>query len=99
MIRQGDLFIAPTNAIPSGAEPKRHLILAEGEITGHSHRVDGGPALAELFQAEDGIYLDVRAASVRVLHEEHEPVTLPSGKYRVWRQREYTPAEIRTVRD
>jgi hypothetical protein len=36
---------------------------------------------------------------VTVVHEEHRPITLTSGYYRVWRQREYSPEEIRVVRD
>jgi hypothetical protein len=34
-----------------------------------------------------------------VIHEEHAPIPLPTGYYQVWRQREYTPQEIRIVRD
>jgi hypothetical protein len=33
------------------------------------------------------------------VHEEHGPITLPPGDYRVQIQREYTPEEIRNVVD
>jgi hypothetical protein len=33
------------------------------------------------------------------VHEEHRPIELPIGVYRVWQQREYTPTAIRTVLD
>ena len=36
---------------------------------------------------------------VRVLHEEHSPITLPAGIWEVRQQREYTPQDIRYVRD
>jgi hypothetical protein len=41
----------------------------------------------------------VLADSATVTHEEHGPITLPRGTYRVWRQREYSPEAIRVVRD
>jgi hypothetical protein len=34
-----------------------------------------------------------------VIHEEHQPITLEPGIYRVWQQREYTPEAIRRVVD
>jgi hypothetical protein len=41
----------------------------------------------------------VRGPTATLTHEEHAPVTLTTGYYRVWRQREYSPEEIRVVRD
>jgi hypothetical protein len=98
MWRQGDIFICQTKALPAGAEPRPHCVLAEGEVTGHSHRVaaDGG---ARLFAHPDSLFLEVIAATAVVVHEEHGPITLPRGVYRVWRQREYSPEAIRIVRD
>jgi hypothetical protein len=37
--------------------------------------------------------------AVTIIHEEHSPIPLARGFYRVWRQREYSPQEIRVVRD
>ncbi len=39
----------------------------------------------------DGLYLRVGKSGVRIVHEEHTPITLPAGDYEVIRQREYTP--------
>ena len=33
----------------------------------------------------------VTADSARIIHQEHAPILLPRGTYRVWQQREYTP--------
>ncbi len=98
MWRQGDVFIAAVPSIPAGATPRPHCVLAEGEITGHSHRVEG-QRVAELYEHSGTLYLKVTAASARVIHQEHGPVTLPRGCYRVWPQREYSPEAIRVVRD
>lgn len=98
MMRQGDLFFQAVKSVPRSASKVQHRVLAEGEITGHSHQIEEG-GVATVYENEDVFYVDVAEASVRVVHEEHGAIELPRGKYRVWRQREYTPAEIRRVVD
>ena len=91
-------MIAPlVTQVPEGARRRPDLILAHGEVTGHTHRVQPREA-ATLFELNSQLFLRVHATAT-VVHEEHKPITLPPGTYRVWRQREYAPAEIRTVRD
>ena len=96
--RQGDIFVASVAAVPKGAAPREHCVLAEGEVTGHSHRV-ADPRAARLFADAASLYLEVLADTATVVHQEHGPITLPRGTYRVWRQREYSPEAIRIVRD
>ena len=98
MWRQGDIFIAKATEIPRGAEPRPGCVLAEGEVTGHSHRVDERGA-ARLYAHSASLFLEVLADRARVVHDEHGPITLPRGIYRVWRQREYTPQAVRVVQD
>lgn len=98
MYRHGDVIIAAAEVVPAGAKKRPRCILAEGEITGHSHRIAEAGA-AELFSFGNDLYLSVLAEQATVVHEEHAPISLPRGTYRVWRQREYSPAEIRTIRD
>jgi hypothetical protein len=98
MWRHGDVFIAPVDAIPGNAVKKVHCVLAEGEATGHSHRIAEVGA-AELVEHEGKLYLRVHAEQATVIHQEHRAITLPRGNYRVWQQREYTPEAIRTVVD
>jgi hypothetical protein len=50
-------------------------------------------------EAREGLYLRVLAERATVVHQEHGPIVLPQGAYRVWRQREYTPQGIRRVVD
>lgn len=97
MWRHGDVLIAQTESVPNGARRHPNLILAYGEVTGHSHRVEH-PERAELWEFQGVLYLNVLVAT-RVIHEEHHPITLEPGTYRVWQQREYTPERIRIVRD
>lgn len=100
MWRQGDILISAVRSMPQAAtgQPLPHTTLAHGELTGHSHRVEDA-ATAALFAGDGCFYLEVRADTARVVHDEHGPITLDRGLYRVWRQREYTPQRIVTVQD
>lgn len=98
LYRHGDLLVADVPSLPKGAQPLAHLVLATGELTGHAHRIAERDA-AQLFRAADTLYLQVTAERATLVHQEHAPISLPRGTYRVWRQREYTPREIRVVRD
>jgi hypothetical protein len=99
MWRQGDVLIAVVDAIPDDAVRRSDMVLAEGEITGHRHRVQD-QSTAELWAGLDGLlYLRVIADTATLVHEEHGPITLERGLYRVWRQREYTPDAFRTIYD
>jgi len=65
--------------------------LAEGEATGHAHRVIGSNF--RLF-GEEGIPLILEASEgVRVEHEEHHLIELPPGEYERSIVREYDHAE------
>src|SRR3954452_10784656 len=96
--RHGDVLIEEVNSLPKVREKLPHTILAHGEVTGHCHRIKENTE-ADLYSTGDGFFLHVRGASVSLVHEEHTAITLTQGYYRVWRQREYSPEEIRIVRD
>jgi len=105
MYRQGDVLIAPVGAtdVPQCAAVPRdrrgRMVLARGEATGHAHVV-AGPGLQLLADVDDPerMFLDIPAYG-RVSHEEHGPIPLPAGHYRVIRQREYVPGSFRPVAD
>ena len=98
MWRHGDVLIASTTSIPAAASMRPGTVLAYGEITGHSHRVHD-PQSAEVWEQGGILFLKVVADTARIVHEEHQPITLPRGLYRVWMQREYTPQAIRRIAD
>ncbi|WP_147871529.1 hypothetical protein [Stieleria maiorica] len=54
---------------------------------------------ADLYDTPEGKFLHVTAAEATLVHDEHAAIALPTGFYRVWRQREYSPEEIRIIRD
>lgn len=98
LYRHGDVLVRRISEIPADAKKRPHLTLAEGEITGHSHRV-AEPDAASLFEIRGQRFLHVYGDQATLVHEEHGPITLTRGSYLVWQQREYSPQEIRTVRD
>ena len=96
--RQGDILIVAVSEITGQEQtPNGRIILAEGEVTGHAHAI-ADPAVTSYVGVDGVLYLDApKGADVK--HEEHATITLPPGKYRVIRQREYTPEAIRNVAD
>ena len=94
--RQGDLLLVLQDGRPR-EEPvvRPGDVLVAGEATGHAHRLTAGTIL----EAPDGaLSLDIPHTS-RVVHEEHDPITLDAGPWPVVRQRAYSPEAIRSVRD
>ncbi|HEY3325088.1 MAG TPA: hypothetical protein VGP72_31835 [Planctomycetota bacterium] len=98
MYRHGDVLIEAVTEIPNGARKLPDCTLAQGELTGHSHRVAQADA-AELYESSGVLFLRVIKEQATIVHQEHKQIDLPQGLYRVWRQREYSPEEIRIVRD
>ena len=102
-IRQGDvilLSIKPTDRIATLEDlGKRlpHLTLAEGEVTGHSHRISEGQA--ELYEKDGTLYLRVLSETATLTHEEHKAIQIPQGSWMVRIQREYEPEGWRYVAD
>src|SRR5260370_33113900 len=93
MWRHGDVLISAVEEIPQGARRIQGVVLASGEVTGHSHRVETAQA-AQLWEDAGERFLTI-LETTRVIHDEHQPITLSPGNYRVWQQREYTPQAMR----
>src|SRR5215475_6890185 len=94
--RQGDLLFLLQEARPDIELTVRPgLVIVAGEATGHAHRLTSGSIL-ETFDGT--LYLEL-VEPTRVVHEEHDALTLGPGWWLVVRQREYTPDAIRTIRD
>lgn len=89
--RQGDIFFRSCGVPPVGAVAKKDLILAYGEVTGHSHQIIS-PSLSELEMVTDknGDIFVRGDVEILVGHDEHSVVTLPAGEWIcISRQREY----------
>lgn len=90
-LRQGDVLLVAVEAIPEGAAPERRsgrIVLAEGEVTGHAHAIAEPDARA--FTHAGQRYLLTRSIA-QLVHEEHAPIEVPAGAWRIVIQREYAP--------
>lgn len=97
LYRHGDVLLAPIAMLPSGVQKRAGVTLAHGEVTGHSHRIQPQDAV-QLWARGNELFLEVKQAATLV-HEEHKAIELPSGVYRVWKQREYRPDAYVEVED
>jgi hypothetical protein len=110
LFAQGDLLIERVPDVePSGSvvpADGEGYVLAEGEATGHMHAIRNHIT----FFRDDGLARDVpgslyighvRVGSepARIEHDEHDAIMLGQGTYRVRRQRELDPSEVRVVSD
>ena|SRR4028118_1281506 len=102
-IRQGDVILLPVPQAVSAAAQQElgqelpHLILAEGEVTGHKHRVSEGEA--QLYEKDGTLYLRVISDTALLTHEEHKTISIPQGTWMVRIQREYEPQGWKYVAD
>jgi hypothetical protein len=88
--RQGDILLIlhdqPPGWVRTVPAPPRQTV-AEGEVTGHAHVLEGDSVRVD--ETDQPEWIEV-PGSARLVHEEHAPVDLGPGTYRVVRQREYT---------
>lgn len=98
LYRHGDVLITRIARLPIGVQPRTGVTLAQGELTGHSHRLQQADA-GQLWAQGSDLFLEVKAAIATLVHEEHQAIELPQGVYRVWRQREYRPDAYIEVMD
>ena len=100
-IRQGDVFIEKISSLPENLtkqDNKERIILAYGEATGHHHSIEVTEATESFVDSAGLLYLSLGEDKI-LEHQEHAPVENPKGFYRVTIQKEYSPEEIRNVRD
>jgi hypothetical protein len=102
---QGDILIEQissmsTLALARGRGRAKSAVIAEGEASGHCHRLVGefvfyrDDHLAR--DIPDQLYLGhvrVGRSRAQLLHEEHATVALNPGVYRVRRQRQLEPSD------
>jgi hypothetical protein len=98
LYRHGDVLIRKIASLPTGVHQHDGATLAYGEVTGHSHRLQQTQAV-QLWARGNDLFLEVKASSATLIHEEHQAIELPHGFYRVWKQREYRPDAYVEVMD
>lgn len=104
-LRHGDLSFAPLKEAPKNlikVEHGNNFILARGEHTNHKHVLATKERVGfEIFRDEAGSYiLNIKEAS-QITHEEHKPLTIVPGWYKLGHEQEHDYAlnETRRVID
>lgn len=103
VVRQGDILVERVTTDPRSKKHKKvprekgRIILAHGEATGHAHAIC--ELEAEMIELESGERFVLSESGISIQHEEHGRIDLPAGIYKVGRQREYSPEQIRNVLD
>jgi len=111
LFAQGDILIedlssAPTSALGVGHRSTKSAIIAEGEASGHCHRLIG----EFVFYRDDALARDIPSqlylghirvggSKAQLLHEEHATLALNPGVYRVRRQRQLEPTDSALFED
>jgi hypothetical protein len=98
--RHGDVVIISDGAVKGSCDAPRRL--AEGEVTGHAHRILGAESDAQVQKiANETVQrlLKVSAAQALLDHEEHKTNAIPKGTHRSSIQATWTPEGLRRVED
>ena len=103
---QGDILVervanAPISGRVIQSVNDGSAVVAEGEATGHHHRISGSVTLyrddALAREIPAGLYVahvHVKGPAARLEHEDHAPIALEQGTYRVRRQRQLEPTDV-----
>lgn len=87
--RQGDICFEKLDKFPEGVIEKDTMLEIRGEREGHVHRMTGVQILVPPEQEEQLPALVVVSSMAIMVHEEHRPLALPEGMYRVTQFQEY----------
>lgn len=97
LFRQGDVLLKRVDTVNGTKTQQGSKVLAYGEVTGHKHVLSGKGV--QFFQKNSQVLVSVPDFA-ELVHEEHEKLTIPKGKYEVVIQREFDLVEgVREVVD
>ena len=100
-IQQGDVTLEMVGSLPHGAIAVKTQVLAEGEVTGHVHRItEVDTSICQLYEKDGTLYVKA-TKPVSLVHEEHKTVTIPEGIWEVGRVKEYDYLNdmVRNIKD
>ena len=65
----------------------------------HDQVLEGQEVGNRVPEVDTATWMEVKDLIAEVTHQEHDTISLPQGKYKIIRQREYSPEAIRNVAD
>lgn len=100
LFQQGDIILEKVVRLPDDCKKLGHLVLAEGEVTGHKHEVLPQGNLIKLVEKDGQMFVKSKV-DFKVKHDEHGTIEIPDGIYKVRKVREYNhfAEEAREVKD
>ena len=95
--QQGDVLIKKVLEVEG--QKVEHKVLAEGEVTGHAHRVIEGAT--DIYEHKGTLFMKVFSDEAVIAHEEHKFITVKKGNYQIDIVQEYDhfAEEARNVAD
>lgn len=98
MIQQGDVLLRRSSIPKSATRKDGRAIVAYGEATGHCHEVIGDGV--EVYEENGALYVSAPKGGT-IQHEEHKPIALEPGNYKIGivQEYDYFAEEARQVRD
>lgn len=70
------------NLIPAGAKPLNEKAFAYGEVTGHSHSLQGVTGTDFQIYEKDGVrFCKLKTDKIELRHEEHHPQTIEKSDF------------------
>lgn len=100
--RHGDVVIVSDASAPADGKEVPRGVVADGEATGHAHRVDRAvvrQVVGDLMQRVIVVGKLGKGERATLDHEEHARRALPSGKFRTGIQQQYSPEGWSSVQD
>ena len=85
ILRHGDLLLKTVKDIPEKAVKIGTDTLQEGEVTGHRHRLKGD---FDILIENNQKFVNAKS-ELELVHEEHNTIQIPIGKYVLFQEREF----------
>ena len=85
ILRHGDLLLRTVKDIPEKAVKLDTDTLQEGEVTGHRHRLKGD---FDILIENNQKFVNAKS-ELELVHEEHNTIQIPIGKYVLFQEREF----------
>src|SRR5688572_4428024 len=95
--RHGDVVVVRDDNAPTDGKDAKGVV-AEGEATGHAHRVSRAKAKIVVDNLLERTVIVARGVGL-LSHEEHKTNPLPRGKYRTGIQKQESPEGWTRVQD
>lgn len=93
-IRQGDILFEKIDEVDKSKQKLDTKTVALGEITGHSHSFEKQSQVLLSKRADEDVptqLVVLDESGAQLTHQEHLPIQIPKGVYRIRREQSYNP--------